>query len=645
MSTLINMYRTLAGSLPACRPVRRSTAHAPFGPGSCFQPLEARLALSGDPFTVAPVTEPRVGFVEQPPSVELINHGAAFARGQTVEFTTTLTGFHDNAELRHYLDDGDNVFEIEQDTLIGTVAADAAQVRFAWQLPTDASFDEKVIFFVPVSDEGNVGPAVLTSFFVLDRTVSLELLGTSFDSAATPGVFRVDFRFTVDGDVNNFDLTSFSSGDLMVQLATGTILATTLISSTPDAASRSVTNSYNFVAPGGGFDYLDNGPATLTLAQDQVVFSGSMEALGSQPLATFNLFFQNPIAEATAVSTSATTLSATVTYTDNTAMSFGSIDASDVELRGPDGLIIPGVLFSASANGTSATSVYTFTAPGGVWDSTDNGTYELWTRPVQVWDDLGFPVASGRLTTYNLFFNDPTAEEASVSVAEGSEFIDVTVRYTDAAGSPQGISFDSVSTGDVELVGPSGFYELGTLVSVGVPQSNGALLATYRFTARNGAWDLSDNGTYTVNMRPGQVSDNQGFLVAPSELSTYNLFFTSPSLSLAATDVADGRPDLLVAVTYQALGSTLMSWDSFGDGDDLSLAGPNGYSAVSSLVSRTYNASSNTYTVTYRFAAPGGTWDTADNGDYTLRTRADEAFDALGRPVAASTLATYSLFF
>jgi len=645
MSTLINLYHTFAGALPACRAVRRIAAHAPFGPGSSFQPLEARLALSGDPVTVAPILEPRVEFVEQPPTVELINHGAAFARGQTVEFTTTLTGFHTDAELRHYLDDGDNVFEVGQDTLLGTVAADAAQVRFAWQLPTDASLDDKVIFFVPVSDEGNTGSAISTSVFVLDRTVSLELLGTSFDSAATPSVFRVDFRFTVDGDLNNFDLNSFSSGDLMVQLANGAILGTSLLGSTPDTASRSVTNSYLFFAPGGGFDHLDNGTATLSLAQDQVVFSGSMEALGAQTLATFNLFFQNPVAAATAVSTSATTLSATVTYTDNTAMSFGSIDGSDVELRGPNGLIIPAALFSAAAAGASATAVYTFTAPGGAWDSTDNGAYELWSRPVQVWDNLGFPVASERRTTYNLFFNNPTAEEASVSVAERGEFMDVTVRYTDAAGSPQGISFGSVSTGDVELVGPSGFYEVGTLLSRGVPQANGELLATYRFSARNGTWDQSDNGDYTLNVRAGQVFDNQGFLVAPSNLRTYSLFFTSPSVALAATDVANGRSDLLVALTYQALGSTFMSWDSFADGDDLSLSGPIGYSATSSLVSRTYNASNNTYTVTYRFAAPGGTWDSADNGAYTLRTRANEVFDALGRPVAASTVATYSLFF
>jgi len=248
------------------------------------------------------------------------------------------------------------------------------------------------------------------------------------------------------------------------------------------------------------------------------------------------------------------------------------------------------------------------------------------------------------LRPYNLFFNNPTAARESEALIDGGTFMDITVRYTDAAGAPRGISFASLDNNDLELVGPNGYAALGTLFAASVPAPFERLV-TYRFTAPGGAWDLSDNGSYTVRTRFNQVNDEQGFAVPVMNLRTYPLFFNSPSATVAATDVANGRTDLLVAVTYRPAPNTFMDWDSMGDGDDLSLTGPNGYNALSSLVSRVYNSSNNTYTVTYRFLAPGGTWNAADNGDYTLSVRPNEVFDALGRAVPASIIANYRLFF
>jgi len=352
-----------------------------------------------------------------------------------------------------------------------------------------------------------------------------------------------------------------------------------------------------------------------------------------------------PSAAHAEASVNATQLFATVRYTANTGMSWGSLDNADVELRGPGGLVIPGTLTSQVVNPASTiTATYAFTARGGTWDSTDNGNYELWLRPNQVWDNLGNAVGTQGLRTYSLYFNNPTAERVSEAVVDGGMFMDVAIRYTDAAGSPLGISWGSIGNGDVELSGPSGFLGQGVLLSSTIPVP-GQLIATYRFNARGGAWDHSDNGSYTLRTRLNQVFDNQGYVVPVMDLRTYGLFFNSPAVNPVATDVANGRADMLVAVTYRASGSTLMSWGSFTDGDDLSLSGPGGYSGISSLVSRLYNAANNTYTVTYRFVGPGGTWNSADNGQYILRTRPSEVLDALGRPVTVFDLATYNLFF
>ncbi len=623
------------------RPAGRSL-HAVTVPSDLFGPLQ--FLLVGPTFVHSvPTLDPES--IATPNLSPLVFTSPTYLRGEAFSaLTVTTTGPQLNAFVHFYTDNGDGVFT-PADPLLSTADNSLGDAPLDGFVATDAPGGLVRVFAVPFTAAGRAGPAVTATYTVIPRTVSVTIVQTQFIGPE----FRVTVRYQVDETVNHFDLTSFSSGD--VTASGGAFpqgVPGTFISSALNPADRTVTAIYAFPSSRGSWDVSDNGPVLVGLASHQVALSNPSVFLNARPLQMFSFFFEAPVAYAQWQLVSGHELLVGVRYFDNVGISWGSLDDADLELRGPGGMVVPGLLRSRAVSGSAINSHYAFTAPGGTWGSTDNGAYELWVRPTQVWDHLGYAVLSRRLETYNLFFNNPTAERLSESVTDGGSFLDVTVRYSDAVGNapgiPWGISWGSISDGDLELVGPSGYVELGTLVSRSIPVP-GQLVATYRFNARGGVWDHSDNAAYTLRTRLNQVIDNQGYAVPVSDLRTYNLFFAAPTVTVVATDVANGRSDLLVAVTYRGLGATLMSWDSFGDGDDLSLSGPNGYSAVSSLVSRLYDASTNSYTVTYRFLAPGGTWNSADNGQFTLRTRANEVFDALGRPVPAFALTTYGLFF
>jgi hypothetical protein len=81
----------------------------------------------------------------------------------------------------------------------------------------------------------------------------------------------------------------------------------------------------------------------------------------------------------------------TVIYFDNRAVDVTTIDSGDVRVRGPNGYDRLATLISVDAmtNGSPRIVLYGVDAPGGSWDSTDNGTYDLDLLPSQVSDCSG----------------------------------------------------------------------------------------------------------------------------------------------------------------------------------------------------------------------------------------------------------------
>ena len=79
----------------------------------------------------------------------------------------------------------------------------------------------------------------------------------------------------------------------------------------------------------------------------------------------------------------------TVTYADNTAVNYATIDNSDVLVSGPGGYSQLGVLSNLTVSGGVWRATYRIVPPGGTWNAADNGTYTVNMQAGQVCRHVG----------------------------------------------------------------------------------------------------------------------------------------------------------------------------------------------------------------------------------------------------------------
>lgn len=109
---------------------------------------------------------------------------------------------------------------------------------------------------------------------------------------------------------------------------------------------------------------------------------------------------------------------------------------------------------------------------------------------------------------------------------------------------------------------------------------------------------------------------------------------TAPTAAITAANVtAVGAPAHFVTILYGD--NTAVSVASIGV-DDITASGPGGAATVSAVsVTPTTDAAS--VQAVYSLSAPGGTFDAADDGAYTITLPAGAVTDAAGNPVAAGS--------
>jgi len=93
-----------------------------------------------------------------------------------------------------------------------------------------------------------------------------------------------------------------------------------------------------------------------------------------------------------------------VTYTDATAVDVSSFTGSDLLIIGPNGFSTPATFYDVDnyATGTPRVAAYWFIPPGGIWDSTDNGTYTVALQANEVRDILGNTTATQTLGSFTV---------------------------------------------------------------------------------------------------------------------------------------------------------------------------------------------------------------------------------------------------
>jgi Ca2+-binding RTX toxin-like protein len=211
----------------------------------------------------------------------------------------------------------------------------------------------------------STGPYLITEDFGSRRDQNPYLLGVVYDDknkdgCYTPGEALPDVTVMAVGKAGTFVTTTMSAGGYQMQLPPGT---------------------YTVTATGGGL----HGVATagnFTVTGDNVkrdFTKGAFKTDTAGPSARF------AVAPRSAAG-GATEQTFAISFSDAGAINPSSLSTGDVRVTGPGGFSTVAQLVSTSGVGTSRTATYKFAAPGGFFDSADNGQYSVSLQAGQVSD-------------------------------------------------------------------------------------------------------------------------------------------------------------------------------------------------------------------------------------------------------------------
>ena len=221
------------------------------------------------------------------------------------------------------------------------------------------------------------------------------------------GYDRFDVEVAIT-DNKGVRLDSINTGDLEIRKGT-TSWTPTLVSAESDATegAREVRALFRFTPPGGFWDIGDAGSYTITFKGGAVTDNN-----GNTNAVSLTRDFAVPASDAYASTVSppslwpatvdgASSYKFTLSFYDlDTAFDLASFDAGDVEVRDPDGALLPVQFISRSAtNGNrSVYATYSFTPPGGTWDDDDIGAYAVRVPSGRVLHSTGTSVPLTNIT-------------------------------------------------------------------------------------------------------------------------------------------------------------------------------------------------------------------------------------------------------
>jgi len=125
---------------------------------------------------------------------------------------------------------------------------------------------------------------------------------------------------------------------------------------------------------------------------------------------------------------------------------------------------------------------------------------------------------------------DTAAPDASASCGDVSRpggtahFIELT------CADDTGVDVASLHTGNLVVTGPGGFTSAAVFADVDRFFDGSPRTASYWIIPPGGAWESTDNGTYTVTLQPGSVCDTLGNSAALAQtLATFNVEVAAPT--------------------------------------------------------------------------------------------------------------------
>jgi hypothetical protein len=234
-------------------------------------------------------------------------------------------------------------------------------------------------------------------------------------NSLTPGASVLQFTVVYNDAGGVIDTATLGNDDVVLTGPNGFNQRASLF-----AVSSSVGNEvsvvYTVPAPDGQLSAGMNGTYTVTLKGGQVADAKRNFA----PAGTVGTFDVNIPASETVLpqptfsggtpEVGAQTYDFSVIYSERGGINFATFGNDDVQVSGPNGFVQAATFLSSTPLSATTTAVtYRITAPGGTWDATDSGTYDVSVLPGGVTDVAGNAVAPGVFGQFSAFGPDLVA--------------------------------------------------------------------------------------------------------------------------------------------------------------------------------------------------------------------------------------------
>ena len=484
-----------------------------------------------------------------------------------------------------------------------------------------------------------------------DTTPPVAALNAS--GVTSGGASTYSFTVTYTDPDDGVLVSTLDSSDVRVTGPNGFSRLATFASVDNNTNGTPRTATYKFTPPGGTWVTADNGTYTVTMLANQVSDQHS-NYVAAGTLGTFVVNVTNstpPVATLYAPNINnagATFYDFAVTYTDASGVNVSSFSGTNILVTGPNGFsqMAAYVGVDNATNGTPRTATYQITPADGAWDAADNGTYTVTMEIRQVGDISGNYVPSGPLGTFSVSAGDsapPTAALGAPNVLASCvcPIYTFTVTYSDNTA----VSVATLSGSNLVVTGPNGYSEPASFAGVDDDTDGTPRTATYQVPAPNGAWQLADNGTYTVSMQAGQVGDVNGNFMPAGSIGTFQAAIPDTSTPVASLFAPNLTVIAGTTYSFSVTYSDPIAPISFKtlSSKNIAVTGPNGYNQTAKFAGAGGTADGSPLTAMYQITPPDGSWSMADAGAYTISMRASQVSDAYGVYVAPGPLGTFNV--
>jgi subtilisin-like proprotein convertase family protein len=228
------------------------------------------------------------------------------------------------------------------------------------------------------------------------------------------------------------------------------------------------------------------------------------------------------------------------------------------------------------------------------YDTSGNTMYlhDTWDNSVHsmTWGGSYSGLAQQAMTVLKLADATPPQAVLTASnvVSQGAASYTFTVTYSDNTA----VDVSTLDSSDIRVTGPNSFNQVATFVSVDNNTDGTPRVATYQLTPPGGSWDYLDNGTYTVSVESGQVTDTGNNAVAAAALGTFavDIVGTGSISGLTFNDLdRDGAKDAAEPVLS---GWTIqLDLDNNGSVDRTTITDPTGNYAFADVPAGTHQVS------------------------------------------------------